>query len=88
MAAADAGLTACVQRVGSMLTLFFGAGPIENFEDSAACDGEIFTRFHRGLLDRGVYWPPSRYEAAFISGAHSEDDIAQTIAAARAALSA
>ncbi len=87
-AAADAGLTACVQRVGSMITLFFGAGPIDNFADSAACDGDIFTRFHRGLLERGVYWPPSRYEAAFISGAHSEDDIAQTIAAARAALGA
>ncbi|MFP6687437.1 MAG: hypothetical protein VB934_22150 [Polyangiaceae bacterium] len=71
-----------------MITLFFGAGPIDNFADSAACDGDIFTRFHRGLLERGVYWPPSRYEAAFISGAHSEDDINQTIAAARAALGA
>jgi glutamate-1-semialdehyde 2,1-aminomutase len=85
-AARDAGLASCVQRVGSMITLFFCEGPVRNFEESTASDGERFASFHRGLLDRGVYWPPSKYEAAFISGAHTEDDIAQTIAAAREAL--
>ena len=85
-AARDAGLPSCVQRVGSMITLFFCEGPVRNFAESAASDGDRFASFHRGLLERGVYWPPSKYEAAFISGAHSEDDIAKTIAAAREAL--
>jgi glutamate-1-semialdehyde 2,1-aminomutase len=87
-AAAEAGVTACVQRVGSMITLFFGKGPIHDFAESAACDGDGFARFHQGMLARGIYWPPSRFEAAFISAAHTEDDIAQTIAAAHEALAA
>ncbi|MBW2528284.1 MAG: glutamate-1-semialdehyde 2,1-aminomutase [Deltaproteobacteria bacterium] len=86
VAADDAGVTACVQRVGSMITLFFGAGPVRSFADSAACDEARFPPFHRGLLERGIYWPPSRFEAAFISGAHTDDDIDRTIAAAREAL--
>jgi glutamate-1-semialdehyde 2,1-aminomutase len=75
-----------VQRVGSMITLFFGEGPIENFADSSAFDDERFVRFHRGLRERGIYWPPSRFEAAFISGAHTSADIERTVAAAREAL--
>jgi glutamate-1-semialdehyde 2,1-aminomutase len=75
-----------VQRVGSMITLFFGHGPVRNFGDAAATDGDTFVRFHRGLLERGVYWPCSKYEAAFISGAHTEADVDRTIAAAGDAL--
>ena len=85
-AAQDAGVTACVQRVGSMITLFFAPGPIRCFADSNGSDDELFKKFHAGMLARGVYWPPSRFEAAFISAAHIEDDIAATVAAARAAL--
>ncbi len=75
-----------VQRVGSMLTLFFHQGPVRNWQDAAASDRERFARFHAGLLERGVYWPPSQFEAAFLSGAHTDADVDQTIAAARAAL--
>ena len=94
-AALEAGLRAalrqtevvgCVQRVGSMITLFFAAGPVRNWADSAASDGERFARFHAGLLSRGVYWPPSRFEAAFLSAAHSSEDIERTIDAARESL--
>jgi glutamate-1-semialdehyde 2,1-aminomutase len=85
-AARDAGVPACVQRVGSMITLFFAPGPVRCFADSAQSDAARFGRFHGGLLRRGVYWPPSRFEAAFISGAHTLEDIAHSVRAARAAL--
>jgi glutamate-1-semialdehyde 2,1-aminomutase len=82
----ETGKTACVQRVGSMITLFFHAGPIRSWADAAGCDKEAFGRFHGALLSRGVYWPPAQFEAAFLSGAHTDEDIDNTIAAARAAL--
>jgi len=85
-ALADANVAGCVQRVGSMLTLFFTKGPVKSWTDAAACDRERFADFHAGLLARGVYWPPSQFEAAFVSGAHSDADIDATIAAARGAL--
>jgi len=87
-AIASAGVTACVQRVGSMITLFFHAGPIKSWSDAAACDKGKFAKFHAGLLAEGVYWPPAQFEAAFISGAHSDDDIDKTIQAAQKSLSA
>ena len=77
---------ACVQRVGSMITLFFAKGPIRRWEDAKACDTKRFGRWHGAMLARGHYWPPAQYEAAFISGAHTEADIDATIAAAKAAL--
>jgi glutamate-1-semialdehyde 2,1-aminomutase len=73
---------ACVQRVGSMITVFFCKGPVENFTDAAASDDHRFSRFHASFLDSGIYWPPSRFEAAFLSGAHTEADIDRTIEAA------
>jgi glutamate-1-semialdehyde 2,1-aminomutase len=85
-AVARRGVKACVQRVGSMLTLFFGAGPIRSWEQAKACDTKAFGRWHGAVLDRGVYWPPAQFEAAFISGAHTEDDVDATIAAADEAL--
>ena len=75
-----------MQRVGSMITLFFAEGPIKTFTDSAATDTERFASFHRGLLARGVYWPPSKYEAAFFGASHDEAAIDRTIAAAAEAL--
>ena len=86
-AAAAAGVPHCVQRVGAMLTLFFSEGPVRNFVDSSTTNTELFNRFHRGLLERGIYWPPSKYEAAFLSGAHTEADIDRTVEATREALS-
>jgi glutamate-1-semialdehyde 2,1-aminomutase len=78
----------CVQRVGSMLTLFFTPGPVHNYEDAKKCDTERFGRWHAAMLARAQYWPPSQFEAAFISAAHAESDIDATIAACDEALTA
>jgi glutamate-1-semialdehyde 2,1-aminomutase len=75
-----------VQRVGSMLTLFFHRGPVRSWLDAESADTKRFASWHRGLLSRGVYWPPSQFEAAFISLAHSEHDIDLTVEAALGAL--
>jgi glutamate-1-semialdehyde 2,1-aminomutase len=75
-----------VQRVGSMFTVFFHRGPVRSWTDAAESDRERFARFHRGLAARGVYFPPSQFEAAFVSAAHSDDDVDRTVEAARAAL--
>src|SRR6185436_18187193 len=70
----DARVDGVVQRVGSMLTLFFHRGPVRSWTDAAESDRERFGRFHRGLAERGVYFPPSQFEAAFVSAAHTEED--------------
>jgi len=85
-AIANHGGGACVQRVGSMITLFFTAGPVRSWSDAKASDTKAFARWHAGLLSRGIYWPPSQYEAAFISAAHTDADIDATIQAADEAL--
>ena len=87
-AAAAAGVPHVVQRIGSMVTLFFHDGPVRSWDDAAACDTAMFGRFFWEMLDRGVYLPCSQYEAMFISAAHTEEDIDATIAAAASALSA
>jgi len=81
-----AGVTACVQRVGSMITLFFHAGPVRSWGDADKSDRERFGRWHGGLLERGIYWPASQFEAAFLSVAHTEADIDATLSAASEAL--
>ncbi|HVU04689.1 MAG TPA: glutamate-1-semialdehyde 2,1-aminomutase [Polyangiaceae bacterium] len=78
--------TGVVQRVGSMLTLFFHDGPVRSWKDAEKSDTKRFGRFHQGLTSRGVYWPPSQFEAAFLSAAHTEADIDRTIDAATQAL--
>ncbi|MBM4376372.1 MAG: glutamate-1-semialdehyde 2,1-aminomutase [Deltaproteobacteria bacterium] len=85
-AAAKLGVPLRVQRVGSMLTPFFTDGPVRNWSDSARQDKERFVRFHRGMLERGIYWPASQYEAAFFGAAHTDDDIDRTLVAASEAL--
>ena len=79
---------ACVQRVGSMLTLFFTRGPVRAWDDAKTSDTKAFARWHGAMLERGFYWPPAQFEAAFVSAAHSEADIEATIEAADAALGA
>jgi glutamate-1-semialdehyde 2,1-aminomutase len=69
------GIPVTVQRVGSMFTLFFKEGPVANLEEAKQCDTERFSRFFHAMLDAGVYWPPSQFEAAFLSGAHSSADV-------------
>jgi glutamate-1-semialdehyde 2,1-aminomutase len=75
-----------VQRVGSMLTLFFNEGPVNDWDDANASNLERFAHWHAGLIGRGIYWPPSQFEAAFVSVAHTEDDVETTVAAASDAL--
>lgn len=82
------GRRGCVQRAGSMWTLFFGVDRVADAEQARAADTAAFGRFFAAMLERGVYLPPSQFEAAFISLAHSEGDIDTTIAAAAEALAA
>lgn len=70
-------------RVGSMFTWFFQNGPIHNYKDAAKSDTAKFALFHRGMLDRGTYLPPSQFEAAFLSAAHTNTELEQTVEAAR-----
>jgi glutamate-1-semialdehyde 2,1-aminomutase len=85
-AARAAGVPACVQRVGSMITLFFTEGPVRSWDNAARSDTKRFAAWHRGMLARGIYWPPSQFEAAFLGGAHTEADIDRTVTAAKEAL--
>jgi len=76
-----AGVT--VNRVGAMFTFFFHPGPVTDWESAKVSDTARFGRFFRAMLDRGVYLAPSQFEAAFLSAAHTDEDIAKTIAAAK-----
>lgn len=87
-AAKKRGAEVCVQRVGSMITMFFTPGPVKTFADAVKSDTSRFGRWHAAMLSRGQYWPPSQYEAAFISTAHDEAIVDATIAAADEALGA
>jgi glutamate-1-semialdehyde 2,1-aminomutase len=82
-AAKDAGVTLCHNRVGSMFTWFFAAGPVTDWNSASKSDTEAFGRFFRGMLDNGIYLPPSQFEAAFLSAAHTEHDVRQTLGAAK-----
>ena len=83
--AAQAGIPLTTNRVGAMWTWFFTGTPVTNYEQAAISDTTAFGRFHRAMLERGIWLPPSQFEAAFLSTAHSDADIEATISAARAA---
>ncbi len=85
--AKEHGVTLCSNRVGSMLTWFFQKGPVKDWDTAAKSDTQAFAKFHNGMLERGVYLPPSQYEALFVSAAHTDGDIARTVEAAGHALS-
>ncbi len=68
----------CVNRVGSMLTFFFNPGPVNNYEDAKKSDMARFAQFFHYLLENGIYFPPSQYEALFISAVHTPAEIAET----------
>jgi glutamate-1-semialdehyde 2,1-aminomutase len=72
-----------INRIGSMFTFFFTNAAVTDWDSAKACDTARFGRFFHHLLERGVYIAPSQFEAGFVSAAHSEADIAQTVAAAR-----
>ena len=83
--AARARIPLTTNRVGAMWTWFFTSEPVTNYDQAAKSDAAEFGRFHRAMLEQGIWLPPSQFEAAFLSTAHSDADIAATIAAARAA---
>ncbi len=85
-AAAPAGIT--VNRVGSMFTFFFTGQPVSDWDSAKVSDTARFGRFFRAMLDRGIYLAPSQFEAAFLSAAHTEEDVDRTIAAASEAFNA
>jgi glutamate-1-semialdehyde 2,1-aminomutase len=85
-AALHAGLPLRVNRVGSMLTPFFTSAPVTDYASARRADVARFAKFFHAMLDAGVYLPPSQFEAAFVSAAHSDADIDATVAAAEGAL--
>jgi glutamate-1-semialdehyde 2,1-aminomutase len=77
-----------VNRVGSMFTFFFGDRPVTDYESAKRSDTAHFGRFFRAMLERGIYIAPSQFEAAFVSAAHTDEDIRKTVTAAREAFAA
>lgn len=85
-AARETGHAVCGGNISGMFGMFFTEGPVRSFEDAKQSDTQKFSRFHRGMLEAGIYLAPSQYEAGFTSLAHTEADIEKTIAAARSIL--
>jgi glutamate-1-semialdehyde 2,1-aminomutase len=87
-ALSDAGIAGQVVRAGSLLTLFFTAGPVENYAAAKTCDTRRFASFFQEMLRRRILLPPSQFEALFVSAAHSDEDMRRTGAACRESLAA
>ncbi|MEA5550205.1 glutamate-1-semialdehyde 2,1-aminomutase [Anabaena cylindrica UHCC 0172] len=85
--AQETGHAVCGGNISAMFGLFFTAGPVHNYEDAKKADTAKFGRFHRGMLEHGIYLAPSQFEAGFTSLAHTNEDIEQTLAAARDVMS-
>ena len=68
-----------------MLTLFFTRGPVRSWGDARTSDTRAFARWHGRMLERAVYWPPAQFEAAFVGGAHSLEDVEEAVKAAEEA---
>ena len=85
-AAKSAGIPVTFNRCGSMFCAYFTGDPVHNLADAMKSNRDRFRKFFHGMLNEGVYLAPSQFEAGFISTAHSEDDIAQTVKAARKVL--
>ncbi len=83
--AEKAGVVLTTNRVGAMWTWFFNEDPVTNYDEAATSDTAAFGRFHRAMLDRGVWLPPSQFEAAFLGTAHGDAEVRATIEAAREA---
>jgi glutamate-1-semialdehyde 2,1-aminomutase len=82
----ETGVVGCINRVGSMMTLFFGISSARNFRDVSRADTQTFARFFRGMLEAGFYLPPSQFEAMFWSLAHDEGQVRAFVDAARQVL--
>jgi glutamate-1-semialdehyde 2,1-aminomutase len=83
---ADAGIPAQINAIGSLSTIFFTANPVRNYADAKRSDTTRYARFFREMLDRGIFLAPSQFEAAFVSAAHTSQDIDRTLAAAHESL--
>lgn len=79
----ETGIRACVNHIGSMFTVFFGVDHVRDYATATQADTETFARYFQGMIDHGIYLPPSQFESAFISLAHTDDDIQATLRAAR-----
>jgi glutamate-1-semialdehyde 2,1-aminomutase len=87
-AAEKAGKKVCLNRVGSMMGIFFTPGPVCSFAEAKTSDLDLFSSYYRHMLFRGIYLAPSQFEALFVSAAHSPDDLQATAEAAEASLAA
>ena len=83
--AAGARKDVTIQRVGSMITVFFCEGPVRTWTDADKADRKAFGLWHKKMLEQGVMWPPAQFEAAFVSIAHGPEAVAKTVAAAKKA---
>jgi glutamate-1-semialdehyde 2,1-aminomutase len=82
----DAGIPATINQLGSMMSVFFSASPVNNFADASASDISRFNTYFHAMLEAGIYLPPSGYESWFLSNALSYDDLNATIEAAKKAV--
>jgi glutamate-1-semialdehyde 2,1-aminomutase len=82
----DAGVPGCIQRMGSMQTLFFRAAPVRDYAGAKGADTARYARFYGGMRARGISLPPSQYECWFLSLAHTETEIAEIVSGAGEAL--
>ena len=85
--AKQTGHAACGGQISGMFGMFFAPGPVHNYEDAKVADTNKFGRFHRGMLEQGIYLAPSQFEAGFTSFAHTEADVEKTLQAARNVMS-
>jgi glutamate-1-semialdehyde 2,1-aminomutase len=84
----ESGIPGQINATGSLATLFFASAPVRNYNDAKRSDTKRYARFFREMLDRGIFLAPSQFEAAFVSAAHTAEDVSRTIAAARDSLHA
>lgn len=85
--AKETGHEACGGQISGMFGMFFTSGPVHSYEDAKKSDTAKFGRFHRGMLEQGIYLAPSQFEAGFTSISHTDEDIERTLAAAREVMS-
>ena len=85
--AQEAGVDAVLDHCGSMVGMFFTTGPVNNYADVQRADTEMFKRYFRGMLDAGIYIAPSAFEVGFLSTAHTQEIVEETVASASCVLS-
>ena len=85
-ASRELGVELTVNQIGSLWSIFFNPGPVASYQEAKNSDSERFAEFFHNLLEHGIYLAPSPFEAAFVSAAHSQDDLEQTLDAIKSAL--